>query len=1677
MKALCLGCMQEFDDEYRICPHCGYAVGTTAEEAIHIQPGTRLHNRYIIGKVLGFGGFGVTYIAWDERLEQRVAIKEYLPSEFSTRMPGQTQVTVFNGEKSQQFYDGLSKFVDEAKRLAKFQNESGIVRIFDSFEDNSTAYIVMEYLKGETLAGYMERMGPLDEQDAVAMLMPIMESLQAVHTEGIIHRDIAPDNIFLTDDGEIKLIDFGASRYATTSHSRSLTVVIKQGYSPEEQYRSRGDHGPHTDVYALSATLYKMITGKTPPDAMERRVEYETKRKDILVEPHKLNKKISRNRENAILNALNVRIEDRTPNIAAFIDELNADPPAKRIYGKIKLIDRLRWPLWLKITVPAVFAIVLTMAILLLSGVINFSKFSQNIFMPDGVVVVPEVEGLNTEEAIDLITNGNLLASTDGTIESQYIPAGIIILQTPTGGSYMNINGTVSLVVGSGKGVESSENGMATVPYVIWETKEDAIAKLLQAGLGEPEIIERNDDNVSAGAVIAQSVNAGEEVDEGTQITLTVSLGPVAFALPDFVGQTKEEAESILTSLGLIVVMEYQKDDTVKEGTVLAQNKANGSSVQRGDVIVLTVSTDTKTNKVASVVGKDEVEAESILKQQGFKVTVLENYDDSVAAGKVISQSPQAGVEQIPGSEIILYVSKGKQPITITFNADGGTVNPGSKVAYLSDFYGSLPTPSKDGYTFNGWFSAKSGGLRVSESTKVTTPSSHSLYAVWTPNVYTVTFDSNGGGAAPSPKKVTYGSAYGTLNSATRSGYTFIGWFTERDGGREVLADTTYTITSNQTLYAHWSENGYTVNFDATGGSVTSASKNVVYGSTYGALPVPTRDGYIFDGWYTASSGGNKVESSTKVSITSEQTLYAHWTKIVVTDISIATKPSITEYFAGEILNTSGLTLTVKYSDGSSKTVSSGYSCSPTSFSSSGSKTITVTYEGKTATFNVNVKTVEISLLAIKSKPSKTSYYVGDTLNTSGLSLTAAYNNGTTKTISSGFSCSPTTLSSSGTKTITVTYGGQSTSFTVIVEDVTVSSVSIKSKPSKTSYYVGDTLNTSGLTLTAKYNNGTTKTISSGFSCSPTTLSSSGTKTITVTYGGQSTSFTVSVSDVTVSSIAIKSKPTKTTYYVGDSLNTSGLTLTVNYNNGTTKTVSSGFTCSPTTLSSSGTKTITVTYGGKTATFTVSVENRPMETVNVSSIAIKSKPTKTSYYVSDTLNTSGLTLTVKYDNGTTETISSGFTCSPTSFSSAGTKTITVTYGGKSTSFTVNVVEAPISSIAIKSKPTKTSYSVGDTLNTSGLTLTATYNNGTTKTISSGFTCSPTSFTSAGSKTITVTYEGKTTSFTVNVAEVTVSSIAVKSKPTKTTYYVGDSLNTSGLTLTVNYTNGTQKIVSSGFSCSPTTLSSSGTKTITVTYEGKTTTFTVSVNNDSIVSMSSTSGSFKVLDTGVTITDYSSSVYVGNSIHLSVSHTWDQTPKTFTVKTNSAATKITASSSNTNIVTVSVSQTGNVATITVTPSLIDYNVTKTATVYVNLNGTQKATYSASVYRPHSLTVTSSDKKIIYVNGDVFGGSGDLYAVGTDSTWSTATPSNIAYLTVTTHNGNTDKCRITVKSPSFTTNTVYNIRSGPGTGYSPVTSVGQGVTLTVYGHYWDGTYIWGYVNYNGKWGWIAQFKYSG
>ncbi len=411
----------------------------------------------------------------------------------------------------------------------------------------------------------------------------------------------------------------------------------------------------------------------------------------------------------------------------------------------------------------------------------------------------------------------------------------------------------------------------------------------------------------------------------------------------------------------------------------------------------------------------------------------------------------------------------------------------------------------------------------------------------------------------------------------------------------------------------------------------------------------------------------------------------------------------------------------------------------------------------------------EVVSVAVKTLPDKTTYFAGDILDTSGLELTVNYSNKTTGTVNSGFVCSDTPLSSAGTKTVTVTYGGKTTTFNVTVNSIDLSSISVKSAPAKTSYFTGETLNTSGLALKLTYSNGTSGTVTSGFTCSPTKLSTAGTQKITVSYGGKTTSFNVTVKAVTLESVSVKTAPSKTQYTVGNTLDTAGLVLKLVYNDGSTGTASSGFTCSPTTLSTVGTQKITVNYNGKTTYFDVTVADNAVAEISVSTL-----PEKTDYYVGETLDVKGLTLNIAYKNGSYGTAAGGFTFTPSVLNAAGKQIITVEYGGKTTSFTVNVTEVTLISIAIKKMPAVTEYAVGESLNTNGLVAELRYNNGKVGYASDGFVCTPSVLSSVGTQTVTVSYAGKICTFDVTVKEFRTPSIEIL-KPSTVSINYGDTL--------------------------------------------------------------------------------------------------------------------------------------------------------------------------------------------------------------------------------------------------------------------------------------------------------------
>ena len=597
MPKICMGCMAHYEDGFNICPHCGYIEDAKAEDALHMEPGSILRERYIVGKVLGFGGFGTTYLGWDAMLEHKVAIKEYLPSEFSTRVPGQTKITILGGNRAEQFYDGLSKFVEEARNLAKLHQESGIVRIFDSFEANNTAYIIMEYLQGETLAQKLNREKIISPDRAIALLMPLISALETVHAQGIIHRDIAPDNIFITDDGHVKLIDFGAARFATTSHSRSLTVIIKAGFSPEEQYRSRGDQGSYTDVYAVGATLYRIVTGINPPDAFERRAHFENTGKDIIKPPSKFVKNITDNQETAILNALNVRIEDRTQNMAALAKELTTEAPEtiKRLHGKIRKSPIYGWPAWAKIGVSSAMFAIIALSSLFMLGVIGFDAQLQTaIAIGDGMSRVPSVVNDSVAQAESRLNEAALLYSIVGRDYSDQVPANFVLTQNINAGTVVIINTIIEITISGGIETEIEPD---TVPALQFQTIEEATQILLELGLFT-NIEYAQSETVAEGLVISQHPEAGTAISESKTVTMIVSSGAPSFAMPNVVGMTEAEARSKLIEHQLAAVIEYEDNSDAPEGSVINQNIAPNTQVNRGDIVTIVVSSNDDATQV-----------------------------------------------------------------------------------------------------------------------------------------------------------------------------------------------------------------------------------------------------------------------------------------------------------------------------------------------------------------------------------------------------------------------------------------------------------------------------------------------------------------------------------------------------------------------------------------------------------------------------------------------------------------------------------------------------------------------------------------------------------------------------------------------------------------------------------------------------------------------------------------------------------------------------------------------------------------------------------------------------------------------------------------------------------------------------------------------------------------------
>lgn len=320
LENLCINCMRERAKADGTCEFCGFSAQDAQIPPHHLPPYTILAGKYLVGKARGEGGFGITYIGMDLTLEMRVAIKEYYPNGCVVRdRTDSISVQSYSNSMGEFFERGRDKFINEAKVLAKCNEFQEIVSVKEFFRENRTAYIVMEYIDGQDLRSYLkEHGGKLSVKETLDMMKPVIRSMAKVHELNLIHRDISPDNIMITKTGRVKVLDFGGARDYISAGNRSMSIMLKPGYAPEEQYYSHGEQGPWTDVYALCATIYRCITGEIPPESLSRMRQGQ----DTLKPLHTFQLTVPVNVENALMRGLSVYKDDRIQTMQELYDAL-----------------------------------------------------------------------------------------------------------------------------------------------------------------------------------------------------------------------------------------------------------------------------------------------------------------------------------------------------------------------------------------------------------------------------------------------------------------------------------------------------------------------------------------------------------------------------------------------------------------------------------------------------------------------------------------------------------------------------------------------------------------------------------------------------------------------------------------------------------------------------------------------------------------------------------------------------------------------------------------------------------------------------------------------------------------------------------------------------------------------------------------------------------------------------------------------------------------------------------------------------------------------------------------------------------------------------------------------------------------------------------------------------------
>lgn len=555
----CMGCMKPLNWDGRC--RCGFDRKSYPSDSHYLPLGSFLENgSYMVGRVLGEGGFGITYIGLYSKLLSRVAIKEYYPAGFAGRdiSNGTHNVCAYASSEEEVYKKGLDAFLNEARILAQFGGMEGIVKVHRFFEENKTAYIVMDYVEGVSIKNYVQKYGRIKPELVLKMMEQPIRALKAVHEENLVHRDVSADNLMIGQNGKITLIDFGAARSSNIMDERTRTAICKQGFSALEQYSREGKQGPWTDVYGICATMYYMLTGIVPKNSTERITDDEvvplSQMDDIL---------LARDKKEAVMTGMAVKSSERFQNMEAlhlalygkssesyigeeivFPKEEKQDIPVKKtgpdrktnwltaLLGEALQNQKSRRNLqkrkriFTRIAGGTLIAVLLALLAWNLKGLIHTDAGIGKQAGKNGLGQQVEAKPTDTPEpSKDVSAHQIKPVSETDNVSKETPQASGAPDSTPQAGSIPNNTPQVSSTP------QKPASKAVKMPVVAGLKKAEAVRRLKKQGL-RYRVVTRNSSKFAAGIVIRANVSAGKMVDKEKQITLYVSKGRKAVVTP-----------------------------------------------------------------------------------------------------------------------------------------------------------------------------------------------------------------------------------------------------------------------------------------------------------------------------------------------------------------------------------------------------------------------------------------------------------------------------------------------------------------------------------------------------------------------------------------------------------------------------------------------------------------------------------------------------------------------------------------------------------------------------------------------------------------------------------------------------------------------------------------------------------------------------------------------------------------------------------------------------------------------------------------------------------------------------------------------------------------------------------------------------------------------------------------